>query len=243
MTASFSSKEFTRRRAIARAVAALWTDPAHRAKRLATRRSRARFVTKPCATCTSPVTRAWKHRERRVFVCSRPCQNAYIATLKLRLGKKMPSWFAKQMSARLKGKKQTPEWIAKRAEALGDGRLKAGWTSERRYAQAVRCARQPRRSSALECAVAEVLDLLGEPYEAQKRIGRYAVDFYLSDRKLIVECDGEFWHKDKIRDDLRDANLREAGYHHIVHIPGKAIQKDAREALEASWNVHKETIT
>jgi very-short-patch-repair endonuclease len=150
-------------------------------------------------------------------------------------GKKHSLVTLTKMSAKHKGRKQTPEWIAKRAATLGDGRLKAGWTPERRYAQAARFARQPRRSSALERTVAAVLDLLGEPYEAQKRIGRYAVDFYLPDRDLIVECDGEYWHRDKTRDDLRDANLRESGYHHIVHIPGKAIVKDARAALEAAW--------
>ena len=109
------------------------------------------------------------------------------------------------------------------------GSIKGAWNARRVQSGAT--------STFIERAVVAVLDLLGERYEAQKRIGRYAVDFYLPDRHLVVECDGEYWHRDKARDELRDANLREAGYHQIVHIPGKAIVKDARAALEAAWRL------
>lgn len=119
---------------------------------------------------------------------------------------------------------------------LRDGRLKAGWTEKRRQEQAIRCNHQSRRSSSLERAVANVLDILEVQYEAQKRIGRYSVDFYLPERNLVIECDGEYWHQDKTRDDLRDANLRESGYQ-VVHVPGKAILKDALAALEAAWRL------
>lgn len=43
-----------------------------------------------------------------------------------------------------------------------------------------------------------------------KRFNRY-VDFYLPEFKIFIEVDGERWHKDKIRDNLKDEDALEHG--------------------------------
>jgi very-short-patch-repair endonuclease len=155
-----------------------------------------------------------------------------------------------KISAALTGKKRAPrslEWCAK----IGAGKLGkkikprtaehcaklsvAHKASARAQAQRAKIRRQASPTS-IERSVRDVLNTLGESYIFQYPIGRYTVDFYLPDRNLIIECDGEYWHRDKSRDDLRDANLRDFGYY-IVHIPGKAIKTDTRAALEAAWSL------
>jgi len=37
-------------------------------------------------------------------------------------------------------------------------------------------------------------------------------DFCFPDKKLIIECDGSYWHQDKQKDDERDLSFKERGY-------------------------------
>lgn len=59
------------------------------------------------------------------------------------------------------------------------------------------------------------LQKLKEPFEQEWKIGRYYADFYLPERDLIIECDGEYWHSSqtvKLRDKRKDKFLRKQGY-------------------------------
>ena len=90
-----------------------------------------------------------------------------------------------------------------------------------------------RRPTRLERAIAAELDAMALTYTAQKRIGRYVVDFHLSAWDLVVECDGAYWHSGperQARDDARDAYLRRLGCR-VVRLPEAAIKADARQAL------------
>ena len=48
-------------------------------------------------------------------------------------------------------------------------------------------------------------------FEHQKKIGRYYVDFFITDTKLIIEIDGQYWH-DKDKDEKRDEIINKLGY-------------------------------
>lgn len=50
--------------------------------------------------------------------------------------------------------------------------------------------------SSIEVKVAEQLDYLGIRYIQQKCIcnGKYYLDFYIPSLKLVVECNGDYWH-------------------------------------------------
>ena len=48
--------------------------------------------------------------------------------------------------------------------------------------------------SSIEKKVKNILDELKIPYEPQFPIEEYFVDFAILDKKIIIECDGDYWH-------------------------------------------------
>jgi endogenous inhibitor of DNA gyrase (YacG/DUF329 family) len=48
--------------------------------------------------------------------------------------------------------------------------------------------------SSIELAVKDELEKCGEVYYHQYRIDKFLVDFYLPQRNLVIECDGNYWH-------------------------------------------------
>lgn len=65
------------------------------------------------------------------------------------------------------------------------------------------------KPSSIEIEVKEQLDVIGIKYVQQKRVndgGRnYFVDFYIPSLRLVVECNGDYWHSlpDKIERDKK----------------------------------------
>lgn len=49
-------------------------------------------------------------------------------------------------------------------------------------------------------------------------------DFIIPTKKLIIECDGSFWHKNKEKDFIRDNLFKEKGYK-VLHFSEKDIKK------------------
>jgi very-short-patch-repair endonuclease len=67
--------------------------------------------------------------------------------------------------------------------------------------------------SSIELMVKDVLDQLGESYHHQYGIGKFLVDFYLPERNLVIEADGEYWHsleRGKERDRRKNQYLKES---------------------------------
>ena len=62
--------------------------------------------------------------------------------------------------------------------------------------------------SAEEIVAALILDDNGYEYEANKRIGRYIVDFYIPELKAILEVDGYEHNAKTVYDSKRDIELR-----------------------------------
>jgi very-short-patch-repair endonuclease len=75
--------------------------------------------------------------------------------------------------------------------------IKKVWeNSEYAEVQAKRRAeflRSNKRSS-IEVVTANLLALIGVKFEEQKCIGPYTFDFFLPDDRLLIECQGEYWH-------------------------------------------------
>lgn len=113
-----------------------------------------------------------------------------------------------------------PEWRAKLCQSH-----KAMWQTpeyQESWANAMSEVHRYRGRTAIEIIVATVLDDWGFEYEQQKRIGRYSADFYVPDKNLVVECDGEYWHGRKSgakeKDARKNAYLAAQGYA-IVRLP------------------------
>lgn len=90
--------------------------------------------------------------------------------------------------------------------------------------------------SSIEIKIKHELDLIGVYYIHQKPIceGKFILDFYLPDYKLVLECNGTYWHKLPERQ-ARDIALSEyvkSKGRKIVFIWEDEINKNAKEALK-----------
>jgi very-short-patch-repair endonuclease len=140
----------------------------------------------------------------------------------------------KKLSVSLRGLKRTPEQRRRISESR-----KAIYANETKADRLVRLAAwmaagkkaaMRANPSNLERSVGALLSRLGIEHEPQKPILRYVADFYVPSRNLIIECDGEYWHRNKQDyDRRRDADIRALGYD-ILRLPGKVIESGQAEA-------------
>lgn len=65
--------------------------------------------------------------------------------------------------------------------------------------------------TSIEAEIAKVLTDYKISFEHNKRIGRYFADFFIFG-DVVVECDGEYWHKDPEKDLRKDFYMYEQGY-------------------------------
>ena len=98
----------------------------------------------------------------------------------------------------------------------------------------------------IEKKIGWLLNQMGLEYISQKPIpygfdslGRSKhlfPDFVLSEYDLIIECDGEYWHKNKQRQKERDQVFKKQGYK-VLHLLGSKIREnieDCRKEIEFS---------
>ena len=89
------------------------------------------------------------------------------------------------------------------------------------------------KSTKLEQAVERILTALGVDFYPQYPIGIYAADFYVPSRRLVIECDGDYWHnrpETKAKDMKRDAWLTARGYN-VLRFPEGAIRRGWHETV------------
>jgi very-short-patch-repair endonuclease len=70
-----------------------------------------------------------------------------------------------------------------------------------------------------------LMDLYPTP---QFKVGNYRIDLAFPEKLIAIECDGKEWHssgEQKIRDGMKDAYLRENGWH-VIRITGSDIFKN-----------------
>lgn len=90
----------------------------------------------------------------------------------------------------------------------------------------------------IEALVEQVLIRLAVPHIFEKKVGRWHVDFLLTEDNIALECDG--WQhltaQGRARDSMRDAALHELGLT-VVHLPDKAIRANPEEAVRNGLNL------
>lgn len=87
-------------------------------------------------------------------------------------------------------------------------------------------------NTSIERAVSAALTELGIEHKHNARLGRYQIDIYIPAIRLVIECDGTYWHSkpEQIeKDRLKDTWLRDQGYH-VARLTEKAINADAKAA-------------
>lgn len=92
--------------------------------------------------------------------------------------------------------------------------------------------------TAIEEAVAKMLDSLGVEYESQKQMGRFVCDFFVPGCGLVIEADGVYWHsKPKVieRDKRKNKWLKKRGYN-ILRLRGDDIRERPEWCVEQIIN-------
>jgi very-short-patch-repair endonuclease len=145
---------------------------------------------------------------------------------------------SEQMRAALsearKGRPLTEEH--RRSLSVAHQRWWATATDEQRASRPYPRGPWNKRDTSIEVAVAAVLEELGEPYESQRRMDRWVPDFVIEPRKLVIECDGSYWHSLPAaidRDRRKDEWMVVNGYR-IVRLTEDEIRADSRSAVIAA---------
>lgn len=87
--------------------------------------------------------------------------------------------------------------------------------------------------SSIEEKIRLILEKNRIPFKQEVKFKRFHVDFLLQEKKLAIECDGEFWHmQDKIRkrDTRKDKMLKDLGYK-VLRLSGQLIKKSSEKKL------------
>jgi len=85
------------------------------------------------------------------------------------------------------------------------------------------------RNTSIEQKVEKMLKIIGLKYQRQKYMKiqhHYNCDFFLPEHNLIIECDGNYWHKYPYgleRDHIRNKEMREKGFK-VLRIWGSEIK-------------------
>lgn len=69
--------------------------------------------------------------------------------------------------------------------------------------------------TSIELSIEDVLKSIGITYIKQFQLGRFSVDFAIPEKKVLIECDGDYWHSlptSKSRDDRKDTLARSLGW-------------------------------
>lgn len=78
-----------------------------------------------------------------------------------------------------------------------------------------RCALRYRGETDIEKLMRQELERQHEPFDTQVQFKRYHVDFVLARRRVVIECDGKYWHSMLdvfARDRRKDEYLKNLGY-------------------------------
>lgn len=164
------------------------------------------------------------------------------------VGKLFPDEYKAKLCAAQKGHIVSGETKARISTAL-IGKPHACWVTMSKEDKVMRLATwttaghvaawKTTRATTIEVAVAAVLDALGVEYRTQERIGRYCADIYIPSRRLVIECDGDYWHTlpgVQERDQKRDDWFRSQGYQ-VVRLWESDIRNDANSCVAAAMAV------
>jgi very-short-patch-repair endonuclease len=83
----------------------------------------------------------------------------------------------------------------------------------------------------IEKIVSELLQELGIEAVFNHKVGSKWPDFAVIEKRKIIECDGERWHKDKKKEQERDLYLAQCGWD-VLHLTGSEIVSKTSECKE-----------
>ena len=88
----------------------------------------------------------------------------------------------------------------------------------------------------IEKIIEQILKDNNIKYEYDFKILRYCVDFAINNCKLVIECDGEYWHdKRKKQDEIRQKKIENEGWE-VIRLTGTQILKNKNECEKIILN-------
>jgi very-short-patch-repair endonuclease len=72
--------------------------------------------------------------------------------------------------------------------------------------------RKSNNMTSIEKKMSLLLDKIGVNYFYQYPILRYDVDFAIPELRIVIECDGEYWHQDQQKDTDRQTTIEKEGW-------------------------------
>lgn len=187
-------------------------------------RGKARIYKVPCAQCGEIV-------ERKQYLS----ENTYLCDV-CKYKRKNPDWANKEPRVYHRGpiKEKLPDERSRKERAFDNAviNIKKQVKDFAQYEKAVELAerRLDDYGSMPEVVVAIELLRLGHKVIPQQKVGKYRVDFALPNLKMIIEVDGEIYHRNKFKGDREAIIQFTLGLEwKIVHVPAELISKDIRK--------------
>ncbi len=100
------------------------------------------------------------------------------------------------------------------------------------------CFKKYRGETSIEKKIRECLQQFHIKFRQEAKIGRYHADFLIENMRIIIECDGVYWHSLKHsydRDRKKDLFLKQKGYK-VFRFPEEDINKSPLTCLEKIFN-------
>lgn len=186
-------------------------------------------VTRICEQCGSSFEiHAYRVKRGEGRFCSYDCLNAWKRTIR---GKEHPlyrrilkpcEWCGELFEC----KPSTVHW-----RRFCSRQCQGSWTIHN----------QDREYTSIEILTAQILDSLNVNYKQQFKIGRYLCDFALPRHKLVIECDGVYWHssaKQQATDKRKNEYLMSQGYT-VLRLSGDTIRESPARCKKAILDLLK----
>jgi len=101
-----------------------------------------------------------------------------------------------------------------------------------------KCFKKYEGETSIEKMIRQCLERFHIEFEQEVKIGKYRADFLIPKLKLVIECDGEYWHSREYsekRDKGKDQYLKSKGYK-VFRFPEEKIRKSAYQCLSVIFN-------
>lgn len=202
-------------------------DPAVQERRLAA--LRATFAARPKKQKPQPrVKKSEKPPQRTMSEAKRDWWSALSDEDRASLVKARSVGQKKRWAALSHDQKLTATAAARRITADRERAIWAALTPDQRRdkMRPVYLAALKANPSSIEITVRALLDSIGVAYTPQASIGRFTVDILIPEKRLVIECDGSYWHGlpgVAEKDAKRDEWLRRHGYD-VLRLPEAEIK-------------------
>jgi len=202
-------------------------------------------LNKICSVCNkSFIVKEYLVKKGFGKFCSRACQHTLypkrIIKRCLQCGKQIETQPSKQFLVKFCSKKCTDDYSRDYVARICQHCHKEFQTPRFRIKKgrglfcSWKCFKKYRGETSIEKKIRECLERFYIKFRQEAKIGRYHADFLIENTKIIIECDGVYWHSLEYaqkRDARKNIFLKEKGYR-VYRFPEEEINKSPLTCLQ-----------